>query len=656
MLNTPGRKPTDIPDGRTTALHALLILLVVSAAYFNTLHYGFVTDDFGLFVDNPNTKSWERLARIFTTGYWDAEGGTGGLYRPLTILSFLVEYTVAGLDPVIYHIDNILLHFLCSALAYLVMREVFDGWKAPLFAALLFAAHPVHTEAVTWVSGRAELLWAAFGLGSMLVFMRYGGRLHGMLVSCGLFFLGLLCKESVVVVPLMLTAYMLLYVPPGPGLKRPVQLVKRLWPYFALSALVMPVRVYVLGGLGPRGGEQALSGVGAYDRFLTMSRVLFEYVRLGFFPADLKAAYMFPPPGSIFEPRVLFGIAVALSTVLFARRLTSFSRPAYLGALWFFTALLPVSNIIPAGVIMSERAMYIPSLGICMIMAAAIAGAEKMLHGRTGRTLPYGALLLLPVVGLFMAGAAARNPIWQSQEVYGKAYMEMMRGYIDRYPGHAILYRHMANMRLRFFDFGPETEKAIDEAYKKFGGDDPEMMYMRAYSYLQNDRPGDALREIMALIDRYPASGRDYYFAASALAVMKRYDESMRMLDTAIEMNPNKDTYQMLKGRVLMEAGDDDNALKVFEQVSRLNPENYDSFLMQGIILDSKKQFGPAIEKVRHAVELKPDMPDLHYFLAVAYLDAGEPGQARGELEKAVALRPDYREASELLERLRQGR
>ncbi len=640
-----------VRENRTSILHVLLILCVVSASYFNALSNGYVTDDFGLAVNNPNAKSWDRLGRIFTTGYWDAEGWTGGLYRPLTILSFLIEYTFAGLSPVVHHLDNVVLHLLCSVMAYLLLKDMSENPRAALYASLLFAAHPVHTEAVTWVSGRAEILSAVFSLSSMLAFIRYRGR-TSRTASCILFALALLSKESAVVVPVLLAVYILLFETPGSGERRTLQLSRKLWPYFAVTAVFIVARFYVLGKLGPALREQALYGLGPYDRFLTMCRALYEYIRLGFLPTGLGVDYIFPPPTSIFDLRVLFSLLVLLATAVFAARIIRFSRTVFFAASWFLVALLPVSNIIPAGIIMSDRAMYLPSLGICMIIGTALSSTSNFFIKRDRRVLSCGSILMLPVLGAFMTGTIARNPVWQNQRSLAESHIGQLLRNIEHYPEYTRSYRELARIRIRFTGYGPETEKAIREAYSRIGPDDAEIRQMLAYSYLNRSMLKEALSEIMTVLEEFTACASDYYFAGNLLARMKNYEEAMPMVDFAIELNPNKTEYLMLKGEILMETGDDESAMGVYERVTVLDPENYDAYLIQGIILDSARKFGPAIEKVKKAVELRPDIPDLHYFLAVAYVDAGMPGPAAEELDNAITLRPDYREAIELRERL----
>jgi len=638
---------------KTTALHILAIFAVVLTCYVQTVGYGFVTDDNGLLVANANVKSWDMLGRIFTTGYWDAEGVSRGLYRPLTILSFLVEYTFAGPRPYVYHLDNVLLHLLCAALVYLLLNDLFGKGRAAFYAALLFAAHPVHTEAVTWISGRSELLWSFFGLASILLFTRSKGSGGYPTLSVAAYLLALFSKEAAIVVPVMLAVWMLLFEPPRPGERRPLQLARRLWPYVAASAAFISLRLYVIGAVGPQPHQQALYGVSPYHRFLTMCRVLFEYIRLSVLPTGLGTDYLFPPTQTLLEPRVLLTLALAAVLLVLAPRIIRSSKTSALAMAWFIMPLLPVSNIIPIGILMSDRAMYMPSLGACMLMGAALASADRIFGERAERWLPAGALVLLTVLTLFIAGTIYRNPVWKDRQSVEEAYISYLKRNIGQYPGYTPLYRRLARVYVRFPDFGTDTEKAVSEAYARIGPGDFEMHEFMAYVYTERGMLEDALREMKEAIRLNPGWAEYYYKAAVILSRMNRYEEAGAMLDRAIGANPVNDKYRMLMGDMLMETGDDNAALEEYAEAARLDPANHDAFLLQGIILDSQRRFNEAIDMIRHAVVLRPDIPDLHYFLAVAYMDAGMTEPAKEELDEALRLRPGYREAVELRQRVR---
>jgi len=640
-----------VTEYKKDLLVSLLILAVVFVSYGSALSYRFVMDDFSLFVQNPNIKSWANIPHIFTSGYWDSEGLTRGLYRPFTIFTFLVEYSLGGARPFLPHLDNVLLHFICSVLVYLILKKIFGRRDAPAFAALIFAAHPVHTEAVTWISGRAELLSAALSLLALHISIGKPGRSAWPFLTFFVFLAALLSKESAAVMPVLLAAYLLLFTPPEQGRGRIKAVLPRLYPYIAAFAVAVAARMIVLGGeMSPEGIDQALYGVGPYGRFLTMSRAFYEYIRLGLFPYGLKLDYFFPPPGSLLDIRVLLPYAVLAATLLFATRIIRSSRPVFFAAVWFFVTLLPVSNIIPSGIIMSERAMYLPSLAACILIGAAIAASGRAVRAAGGNAF-VPAALFVPVLAAFSVSTINRNPVWADQERSNREYSRMLDRDIDNYPDYAVLYRTSARMQEYFGTDEADKDRAVARAADKLGPDDSEMHALLARRYAAKGMHEKALSEITVAL-RTTRIDEYYDLAGMMLYKLKRLDEAEKMFDEAVRLNPGDSEAYMDKGEVRMELGDDEGALRLFEKAAYLDPQNHDAYLEQGIILDSRKQFGPAIEKVRKAVELDPASPDLRYFLAVAYMDGGKPEKARKELEEALRLRPGFKDASALLQKI----
>lgn len=645
--------PTSIftPERKWTAAAVTLIFSVVVVSYYNALSGGFITDDYSLVVWNPNVKSWESLFRIFTSGYWDAAGCTRGLYRPLAILSFLIEHPLAGVNPFVYHLDNVLLHFLCSVLCYLVIKEIFNKKDVAVIAAVLFAVHPVHTEAVSWVSGRAELLSAFFALLSILVFIKNRASKPYYILSIVLYFLGLLSKESAAVVPIILAAYILLFDAPERGrLKRAAYLVL---PFMGVLLMFIVLKKVIIGSVGPQEWDQALYGVDAYHRALAMGVALFEYVRLSFLPFGLRADYFFPPPASFLNIKVMFSAAMLVSALILSRKAAERSKLALFAATWFFVTLLPVSNIVPAGIVMSERALYMPSLGVCLLIGGALSYAGSLPGRAAGRRL-FTVLPAAVIVVLFAAGVSERNKVWHNMDTFIKAYVDVLDKGLKENPDYVPLYKQAARIRFRFCGDSPETRHAILEAIKRVGPDF-ELHAMLAGLYSNLDMPDKALIEIRQAIKMFP---QNYYynFEAMLLLEMGNLKEAEDAVDEALRLNDREQVFHITKGNILMAAGDYQGALRQFEVAAWLNPDNPAARVGEGAALDAGNDFGQAVEKIKEAINIVPGEPDYHLFLVAAYLDGGMPDQAAGELDVLLRIKPGSEEADNLLKSYGTGR
>ncbi len=380
-------------------LPLLALVGLALAVYANTLGHGFAYDDYWLLVDNPSVRSLNNAGHFFTTGYQDR------IYRPLTLLSFALDYALVGLEPLLYHAENLALNAVVTILVCLLLRPV--AGQTAWLAAALFAVHPVHTEVVANVTSRSELLATLLGLLALWQIHRPA------LAACSLL-LALLAKESAVAVPAL--ALLLWWrLPEQPPLRRKAVM---------LGALAAAVAAYLLLHYRARGGillpkyvlfevDNPLFLADWPTRVRTGLMIVGQNLALCFVPYHLSADYSFPqiPPVTAWtEPRFLLWTALPAAAVAAALAVWR-THPNFLrGLAWFLLALAPVSNLVaPIGTIRAERMLYLPSVGTCLVAAEAL-GLLMAVRRRWAIAL---AALLLATLGM---AAARRNLVWRNQE------------------------------------------------------------------------------------------------------------------------------------------------------------------------------------------------------------------------------------------------
>jgi Tfp pilus assembly protein PilF len=636
-------------------LRLLLIVLAAFIPFSNALLNGFVSDDIYLVENNPFIKSWDNLPHIFSAGYWQSKNVSGGLYRPLALFSFLVEHTFVGLKPFLYHLDNVLLHVLCSLLVFNVLKYVFDDENAVFFSAMIFAVHPVHTEAVAWVSGRAELLAAFFMLLSLYLFLRNRQDPRMIFLSVCAFFFGLLSKESAVITPAVIFLYLMLFENGQPFKKKLASSISRMYPYIAAFSIYMAIRLLVLrGSIGPQGSDQVFLDTGPSDIFLTMSMAFTHYLRLAVLPFGLSLDYVYPPPSSLLQFNVLFPLAV-LGFVVLAAWFKFFSRPALFALLVFFIALAPVSNIIPTGIRMSERAMYLPSLAPCILLGGLFSINLKR---PAFPAMPRGSLpvltsaLLFFVILIFSINTYKRNPYWNNQEGFIKAQIDFFRQRVRLYPYVSDFHSKLAI--LVSIDAGSRAEiemharKALE-----LNPLDYKAHYALASFYESNFMLDEAFAESQKAIELNPDDADIINLQGLILYRMKRYDEAVAMFDKALSINPASASFTLNKAGAIMDNGEWDEAFKYFEKAAQLNPDSYEAFLNMGIITGARGEYSSSISNLERASRLKPRSPEAHYYLAVANIGLGRHSKAMIEIDTALKLKPGYKEAVSLSEQLR---
>jgi len=433
-------------------VHLFLIVLVAVFAYSNTFDVPFHFDDTRNIVANS-------LIRDFSNFLNPAQARGHPYYddfkmRYVGFLTFAGNYRLHGLKVSGFHAVNLLIHVLNGLLVYFLvvatlrtpkMRPTLSGddpalpretgtFSIPLFAALLFVAHPVQTQAVTYIVQRFASLAALFYLAALLAYARC--RLLPAQASRvsrgGLYFLGLLCtilamktKEPAFTLPLSITLYELLFFPASSGSRW--KRLRLLLP-FLLTLGIIPLSAVDFSGAYPSWLDQLehksriLTTLSRKDYFLTQLTVIPVYLRLIFLPVGQNLDYDHPVYRFFLDPRVVLSsllILCVLLTGVYALRASRFGDPRWrltaFGIFWFFLALLPESSIIPIVDVLYEHRLYLPSVGAFLSIASGFSLLEGRLRRKHPRAQKGMVLVGAAVVFAISAATYARNEVWRDE-------------------------------------------------------------------------------------------------------------------------------------------------------------------------------------------------------------------------------------------------
>lgn len=425
---------------------AAVVALASVLTYANTLANRFAVDDDFIIAHNPRIQQLSDQAAIWLTPYWP--GQDLGLYRPVAMFVYALEWAVGGGAPWIFHLGSVLLHAAAAVLLLFLLR-CFVSPVAALAGALLFAVHPVHTEAVANVVGQSELLAAIAVLGACLVFAArpVGTRMSAArtLAIGMLFALGLLAKEGAIVLPGLLVALEIAQRRLRAERVNLVEAVNALAAPLVLLALVaaacLALRVHVMGSLVGDDAAPWLPFLQTTARIPSALKVWPEYARLLFFPFDLSADYS-PAvlmPAESLDAGVVAGAMLLLATVALA--LATPVRPAAgLPAAWFVITILPVSNLFyPIGVLLAERTLYLPSVAVSLALAFTWQHAAERMPQAWRRP----ALAMTVAILVLLAGrSVVRNPDWRDSNAY---YAGLLRDHPESYRAQwGLAARHLA--------------------------------------------------------------------------------------------------------------------------------------------------------------------------------------------------------------------
>ena len=379
-----------VTEPRIASLLLVSALLATASAYAPSLGFGFVDDDHGQIVDNPRIRNWQEVPGYFTSSVWAHLTPIIGdlpppFYRPLFLVWVFTNYQLFGTNPAGWHLAALLLHLLVTVLAYRLVRAITGEAVPAALAAMFFGLHPVHVESVAWVSGVPEPLTAAALLASTLCYLK--GRREDALTwpaaSVFLFGLALLAKETAIVLPAVLWTYEVTFAPDRE--KNPLRS-RRVAPYAALALIYLVVRRVSLGGTFTPPIPWAVM-------LLTWPSVLWNYLRHMLWPVNLTIVCDLPYVTRVDFRNVILP-ATAIATLVLAVWIVARRRPAIrFAAIWMGLLILPPLYLrgIAAGEIAHDRYLYLPSLGLCALVAA---GLSRLRGGRVAAVILAGVAAL----------------------------------------------------------------------------------------------------------------------------------------------------------------------------------------------------------------------------------------------------------------------
>lgn len=425
------------------AIFALALLASVTS-----LANGFAYDDRWIIADNPNVHDIANWWDVFNQTYWPATRNAA-LYRPFTILAYMIEWALGGQSPLLFHMVNVLLYAAVSGLVYILSLEILPRLAAWV-AAALFAVHPVHVEAVGNVVGQAELWSAGAVIGAVAVYLR--ARRDGLdpdrqtlFVIAGLYFGGMMFKENAIVLPALLVAAELFVVRDArPWRARANGLLSLLvWLTF-LASIFLLVRIEVTGEIGGDVEHPALRNLGFTERAWLMLALAPEFARLLVWPARLYADYSPQEVPALPSPTPFHAGGVLLLLCLLVLAVVAYRRfPLVTFALaWIAITIAPVANLLlPTGILIAERTLFLPSVAAVIAAAALVPWCMDRLASseRHWRLLAGGALAV--VLGAGASRSADRQRAWKDSEtVFRTLITDAPRSFKAHYANGGMLW------------------------------------------------------------------------------------------------------------------------------------------------------------------------------------------------------------------------
>lgn len=510
-------KESSLYNARLTIIFSVIFIIILGLfAYSSSINGDFIWDDNNLISYNDDIKTFDSIASIFTGSIAGSLGKIYKSYRPLQIISYMLDYKFWNYNPFGYHLMNSFLQVMAGLLVYWLCKLLFDDWVISFVAASVFTVLPVHTEAVAYISGRADLLVSLFLLLSFITYIKYQKK-HSIglfIASLSACILALLSRENAVILPLIILLYSYVFRKP---------LAKKLFlSISALAIIYVVMRVTILNFEVP--SKDFYFDVSFWQRLPGVFVAIAKYIKLLFVPTGLHMGYgrkLF----SYTNPLFYFGLMVTILLIYYAVKNRDKNRVLSFGILWFYLCLLPQLNIYPINAYMAEHWLYLPSFGFCIIVAYCASYWWKI---DRFRSIAFSITLL--IIAAYTVTTFNQNKYWQDPITFCKRTLRYA-------PNNYQIYSLLSNAYVR----EQEYEKAITAANEsiKINPNYPYAYFNIGLAYMDMGECEKAIIYFARSIEKNPYFVNAYNNMAVCYFHMGETDKAIDVTKKIIEIDPN---------------------------------------------------------------------------------------------------------------------
>jgi len=530
-----------------------VLILWALLIYSHSLDAPFIFDDLSKIADNSEIRSLSNFKSSYLNFDPQAQrlANQNDPSRPITYFTFTLNYLWGGLNPIGYHLFNLLLHILSSLLVFVLIREIIflkdqrDSFWIPFLVSILFISHPMQTNAVTYIFSRAELLATFFYLCSLIFFLHYWKIIfyshpEGMgsalkksfyIIFSMLFFIAaLFSKQNAVTLPAILL--ILVAILSECDWKKVIIRIRATIPFFFIFFLYLLFRMVYLGGVGDL---EAYSTLPRSAYILNQPFVILKYLKMNLFPQNFSIDHALLPQLSFFTPRIFLSWLTLL--LLFAMGIFMVWKKQkkkllhLFGCLWFIVTLSPTSSFFPTTSLLVENRVYLPNIGFFLVLALLIFSLFKVKMDE--------ALFIRKNIGFLLLWAGFIGSCsylsWERNQKFRNP-IELWQEVITQYPYH---YRAYSQLGLHYRQLG-NLDRAI-ESYLKAIEMNPNTMesyYNLGNAHLEKKEYSLAAHYYLKSLELDPKFLRAYYNLGIAYFNLKEYKKSLESFDQVQKLDP----------------------------------------------------------------------------------------------------------------------
>jgi tetratricopeptide (TPR) repeat protein len=618
---SPKKKAEIKPKKDYTPIFWLLGILTASLiAYIPAFRNGLTNfDDLVYVSENPLIRefNWKNLVSIFSEFYY-------GGYYPLTLLSFMIDFQIGGLDADIFHFTNIMLHLGTTALVFIFVRQLFEKIDIAIIAALIFGVHTLHVESVAWVSERKDVLYALFFFASLISYHSFLSRKKQTYYVWALLLFLLSVLAKTMAVALAPTLLLLDWYHGRKLLDRKVILEKI--PFFVIGILFGILAIKSQSSIGAIAEETTLP---ILHRFVFASYAYTMYIVKSIFPFGLSAFYPYPVgateaiPGIYWLSLILPLGSIGLFIFLIRKKMKDYAFAVF----FFILNIVLVLQLVQINdFVMADRFMYVASLGLFLLLAFLYRDLikkypDKLNIYRIG-ILAYAFILLIMT--------SNRSNVWKDS-------ITLWDDVIDKFPDY---YKAWNQRGMAKADEVGDYQAALldyNEAIK-LNPDFATTYINRGFAYMQLGNITAAMNDYNKAIEILPDYSMAYNNRGIAKANNSDLDGAIADFTKAIEIDENHVSAYTNRGLARSSKQDWEGAMADFNTAIDIQPNYAAAYNYRGLAYSRERKLDLAFADFNTCLELMPNHAEALYNRGVLHLQMNHRRSACEDLKRAADL------------------
>lgn len=601
-------------------LYIVVIIMVTIIANYPCLLNGFVNwDDDFLIIGNSDIKgiNLKNLISITTTTYISN-------WHPLTMLSYMIDYTIFGFTPFGFHLTNFVLHILNTVFVFIFIQKLAGNYLISFVTAILFGIHPMHVESVAWLAERKGLLTTSFFLLALIFYLDYMKNLSKKyyIYSLSAFAFALLSKSMAVSFPivLLLTDYY-------KGKKIDLKCLKEKIPFFVLAAIFSILTVQIQESTG------AIRNYADLDTNIIMASYgLLLYLSKFIYPFNLSAFYLRPdnlgiPLPIMYKLSPFILIIFAVSFILFFRK----NRKAIFGVAFFIITIIPVIQIIPVGgALAADRYTYIPYIGFFYIIGELFSGLmnKTLLKSTPAKLKIVFAVIFCIIVLVFSFLTFQRCKVWKNSftlwdDIYKKFEKSSLGTTELIIPGFTKPQDYTSM----------KPDESVDKQHSDLGNNNSEEFYFnRGYDYFNKQKYALAIADLNKAIEMDGSKADSYNIRGYSYLLLNEYEKAIADFTKAIGIDPNNPDYYYSRATAYSAFGYPDNAIADADKVLSFTPNDSDAYLIKGDSFYNKREYEKAVENYTNSIKINSQNLQAYVGRARAYYDLRKYSEFKSDI------------------------